>query len=131
MTPRRARSKVVSRARAREYAREAREVLEGAKHAHERKDVRIAALGAVNACVRASDSLCISALGEHAQGEDHAHAVEVLQRVPDGQELAAKLRLALQYKTQWSYGVARVSLTELTKVLRAAEVLVRAAEARA
>lgn len=125
------RAKVVPRSRAREFAREARDVLEAARRAHENGDVRLAAIGAVNACVRASDALSVAALGEHAQGDDHADAIALLERVPEGKRLAASLRLALQYKSQWSYGVNSIRSAELTKVIRAAENLVSAAESRA
>ncbi len=112
------------------YAREAREVLEGAKSASELGHARLAALGGVNACVRASDAICVAERGEYAQGEDHGQALSLLEQVPGGSALATKLRLALGYKSDWSYGVTAVSGPELVKVLRAAEALVVEAERR-
>lgn len=127
---RRGRTKRLSPGLAASFAQEAREVLDGAKRAHAAGDLRLAAVGAVNACVRASDALCVAALGRHAVGEDHREAIALLGQLPDGRALASKLEQALHHKTQWSYGIDRIAKTELLKVLRAAEALVVEAERR-
>ena len=55
----------------------------------------------------------------------------MLGMVPEGKVLVKKLRVALQYKSQWSYGVTNISQSDLKKVLRAAEALIEDAERRA
>jgi len=65
-------------------------------------------------------------------GGARARLVEVVLGIDDDLTVrhATKLRLALGYTSDWSYGVTAVSGPELVKVLRAAEALVVEAERR-
>jgi len=86
----------------------------------------------VHAGIAAADVVCCTALGRHAQGDDHNEAVALLSRVrPDGNELANSLRRLLGMKTRAGYGYAGVSADERRRAHRHTERLVRAARDRA
>jgi hypothetical protein len=85
----------------------------------------------VHAGIAAADVLCCVALGEHAQGEDHNEALDLLGRVrPDGPEFAKSLRPLLGMKTRAGYSHRAASSDDRKRALRHATKLVRAARDR-
>lgn len=85
----------------------------------------------VHAGVAAADVLCITAMGEYAQGDDHNAAVTHLSKVrPNGRELANSLRTLLSMKTRAGYSHEPVNATELKRAQRAAKRLVDTARER-
>ncbi|HWF56087.1 MAG TPA: hypothetical protein VG223_15730 [Solirubrobacteraceae bacterium] len=85
----------------------------------------------VHAGIAAADVLCCIALGEHAHGEDHNTALELLTRVrPNGNTLATSLRPLLGMKTRAGYSHRPVIPDDRKRAYRAAEKLVRAARDR-
>lgn len=80
----------------------------------------------VHAGIAAADVICCARLGRHARGDDHASAVEMLERAnPD---VAKHLRTLLSMKTKAGYTAIPVSGAEHTRAGRAARALVAAAE---
>jgi hypothetical protein len=85
----------------------------------------------VHGGIAAADVLSCVALGEHAQGEDHHEALDLLIRVrPGGVELAKSLRTLLGMKTRAGYSHRAVTVDDRKRALRHAEKLVRAARDR-
>ncbi len=85
----------------------------------------------VHAGVAAADVLCCIALGEHAQGERHDEALDLLTRVrPHGPDLAKSLRPLLGIKTRAGYSDRPVTREDCTRAQRHAAKLVRAARDR-
>jgi hypothetical protein len=85
----------------------------------------------VHAGIAASDALCCHLLGEHARGESHTEATNLIVRVrPDGADLARALSTLLGAKTRAGYGHEPVDRDARTRCERAAERLVRAARDR-
>lgn len=86
----------------------------------------------VHAGIAAADMLCCVALGEHAQDDDHAHAVGLLARVaPEGRDMSRSLRALLGLKTKAGYSARAVSVEDRKRALRNAQKLVIAARDRA
>ena len=82
----------------------------------------------VHAGIAAADAICCQALGEHARGESHQEAVQLLKRVrPDGPELANTLSALLGMKTRAAYGSEPVNGETRTRAGRGAAKLVIAA----
>jgi len=79
----------------------------------------------VHAGIAASDVICCARLGEHAQGESHAHAVALL-RTAD-KDAAKHLSTLLGLKTKSGYSHMPVTAGELKRAGRAAEALAEAA----
>jgi hypothetical protein len=89
----------------------------------------VAASLAVLAGIAASDTGCCAALGRRSRGQDHKHAVALLQQVsPGGPEAAKHLDRLLNIKDTAQYGVIDVSNTELRSAIRHAKALVEFAE---
>jgi hypothetical protein len=85
----------------------------------------------VHAGIAAADVLCCVGLGEHAQGEDHNQALELLNRVrPNGAELAKSLRTLLGMKTRAGYNHRPVIRDDRRRAYRHATKLVRTAHDR-
>jgi hypothetical protein len=85
----------------------------------------------VHAGIAAADVLCCVALGEHATGEDHNEALDLLTRVrPDRVELAKSLRPLLGMKTRAGYSHRAVASDDRKRALRHADKLVGAASDR-
>jgi hypothetical protein len=85
----------------------------------------------VQAGIAAADAICCRALGEHAQGEDHAQAVDLLRRAGnDGPQLASALAVLLGMKMRASYDAMPVSGGQRTRAHRQAKQLVDAARQR-
>lgn len=85
----------------------------------------------VHAGIAACDVLCCIALGEHALGENHNEAIELLTRVrPNGPDLAKSLRPLLGIKTRAGYSHQPVASDDRKRALRHADNLVRAARDR-
>jgi hypothetical protein len=85
----------------------------------------------VHAGIAAADAICCTALGEHAQGDNHTDAVALLQRVrPDGRGLGSALGVLLALKSRAGYSAQPVSADMRKRAQRAAEKLVDAASAR-
>jgi hypothetical protein len=86
----------------------------------------------VHAGIAAADAICCAALKEHAQGESHAEAVQLVKRVrPDGAALARALETLLGMKTRAGYGAQAATAAERRRAQRSAEKLLRAARDRA
>lgn len=86
----------------------------------------------VHAGIAASDAICCRVLGEHARGDDHNQATDLIGRVrPDGAELANALGVLLGAKTRAGYGHESVDAGTRMRCRRAAERLVQAARDRA
>jgi hypothetical protein len=85
----------------------------------------------VQAGIAAADAMCCHALGEHAQGEDHAQAIDLLRRLGnDGAQLASALAVLLAMKTKASYDALPVSGEQRARAHRRAKQLVEAARQR-
>ena len=86
----------------------------------------------VLAGIAAADVLCCVSLGEHAQGENHNDAVQLLRRVqPSGEDLAKSLSTLLTIKTKAAYSDRAVSAEDRKRAERSAARLVEAARDRA
>lgn len=81
----------------------------------------------VHAGIAAADVLCCRRLGEHAQGEDHNQAVELLAKAD--RPRAKDLRTLLEQKTRAGYGEQPSSRSDRLRAKRAASRLVEAARA--
>lgn len=82
----------------------------------------------VHAGIAAADAICCQALGEHARGESHQEAVQLLKRVrPEGNELGNGLNALLGMKTRAAYGSEPVSGELRLRARRGAQRLVTAA----
>ena len=79
----------------------------------------------VHAGIAASDVICCSDLGEHAQGENHNDAIGLLMRVD--KEAAKHLNTLLKLKTKSSYSHTSPTVEEFKRAGRAAEALVEKA----
>lgn len=85
----------------------------------------------IHAGIAAADVICCEALGEHAHGESHTDAVELLRRVrPDGSDLGNALGSLLGAKTRAGYGHQPVNKETRVRSTRAVETLLRAARDR-
>lgn len=80
---------------------------------------------AVHAGIAAADVVCCARLGQHASGDNHAEAVDLLARADPG--LAKDLRALLAMKTVAGYGARPSTVTSRRRAGRAATRLVRAA----
>lgn len=81
----------------------------------------------VDAGIAAADVMCCRRLGEHAQGQDHNDAIQLLAMVDD--TMAKPLRTLLTRKSGISYGDRALPAREFRKVERAATHLVQGAKA--
>jgi hypothetical protein len=79
----------------------------------------------VHAGIAASDVICCINLGEHAKGESHSDAVELLKRVD--KDAAKQLNILLNLKTKSGYSHTPVTAAEFKRVGRAATALVEKA----
>lgn len=71
----------------------------------------------VHSGIAAADAICCAALGEHAQGESHSDAVQLLAQVnPGGGELGLDLQTLLGLKTN-----RRVSFVQRAAAMRCAQ----------
>lgn len=79
----------------------------------------------VHAGVAAADVICCARLGKYSRGENHASAVELLDRASS--QDAKHLRTLLGMKTKAGYTAVPVSGSEHTRAGRAARALIEAA----
>lgn len=79
----------------------------------------------VHAGIAASDVICCVNLGEHAKGESHADAIELLKSADD--DGAKHLRALLNLKTKSGYSHTPVTAAEFKRADRAATTLVEKA----
>jgi hypothetical protein len=85
----------------------------------------------IHAGIAAADAICCAVLGEHAQGDDHQQAIELLRRVtPGGTDLAKALAVLLAMKTAAGYGAAPLTEEKAKRARRSADRLVLAARER-
>jgi hypothetical protein len=93
-------------------------------------EARNAAAGnAVLAAIAASDALTCLRLGRHSRGKGHSEAATLLRSLrPEGLRLAKDLATVLTVKDAAHYGSVFLSPTTLRSTLRAATLLVTAAE---
>lgn len=83
----------------------------------------------VHAGIAAADALCCAGLGEHAQGEKHDDAVQLLAKVDV--EASRALRALLGLKTKAGYSHTSATTGEFKRAGRSAEALVMSARRRA
>lgn len=83
----------------------------------------------VHAGIAAADALCCAGLGEHAQGEKHDDAVQLLAKVDV--EASRALRALLGLKTKAGYSHTSATADEFKRAGRNAEALVMQARRRA
>ncbi|MEV6621966.1 hypothetical protein AB0M83_19430 [Amycolatopsis sp. NPDC051106] len=76
----------------------------------------------VHAGIAAADALCCAGLGEHAQGENHNDAVQLLAKVDA--EASRALRALLGLKTKAGYSHTPATADEFKRAGRSAEALV-------
>lgn len=81
----------------------------------------------VHAGIAAADVICCARTGTHAQGEDHAEAVDLLASVD--KTMSKHLATLLGMKTQVGYGDRRSGATDRRRAQRAMSALIDAAEA--
>lgn len=79
----------------------------------------------VHAGIAAADAICCARLGEHAQGENHNEAVELLRRADKGS--ARHLATLLGMKSKAAYGYSPATDDDRKRAGRAAEALVETA----
>lgn len=79
----------------------------------------------VHAGIAASDVICCINLGQHAKGESHSDAVELLKRVD--KDAAKHLNTLLNLKTKSGYSHTPVTSAEFKRAGRAATALVEKA----
>jgi hypothetical protein len=79
----------------------------------------------IQAGIAASDVICCTRLGQHAQGQDHNEAVTLLSQADS--ESAKHLRVLLGMKTKAAYSHTGVSAGDAKRAGRAAETLVETA----
>lgn len=85
----------------------------------------------VHSGIAAADAICCAALGEHAQGESHSDAVQLLAQVnPGGGELGLDLQTLLGLKTRAGYSYEPVNAEMRKRPRRAATRLLDAARER-
>jgi len=85
----------------------------------------------IHAGIAAADVICCQELGEHAQGEKHTDAIDLLRRAgKGGGELAKALSTLLGVKTRAGYGHQPVNKDTRVRSTRAAEKLLQAARDR-
>ena len=80
----------------------------------------------VHAGIAAADVICCRALGEHAQGDNHNEAVELLGQVDS--DAANDLERLLRMKTKAGYSARSVSRKDRKQAERAASRLVDKAQ---
>jgi hypothetical protein len=76
----------------------------------------------VHAVIAASDVICCTSMGEHAQGENHNEAVGLLMKAD--KDAAKHLNTLLKLKTKSSYSHTPATTDEFKRAGRAAEALV-------
>lgn len=79
----------------------------------------------VHAGIAASDVICCSSLGRHAQGDSHEEAATLLASAD--RDAAKHLRTLLRLKTKAGYGHTPATIEEVKKANRAADALVEKA----
>lgn len=79
----------------------------------------------IQAGIAASDVICCTRLGKHAQGQDHSEAVTLLSQA--NSESANHLRVLLGMKTKAAYSHTGISTGDAKRAGRAAEALVETA----
>jgi hypothetical protein len=79
----------------------------------------------VHAGIAAADAICCARLGEHAQGDSHHEAVELLRKADKG--AAGHLGTLLGMKSKAAYGYAPATDDERKRAGRAAEALTETA----
>jgi hypothetical protein len=83
-----------------------------------------------HAGIAAADVICCRNLGEHAYGDSHHEAVQLLRTVrPNGPKLAQALNALLTVKTRAGYSSEPVTADQRKRAGRAARQLVDAARA--
>lgn len=79
----------------------------------------------IQAGIAASDVICCTRLGQHAQGQDHNEAVALLSQAHS--ESAKHLRVLLGMKTKADYSHTGISAADAKRAGRAADALVETA----
>lgn len=85
----------------------------------------------VHAGIAAADAICCHELQQHAQGQNHNDAVQLIRQVkPDGKQLGAALARLLKYKTRAGYSAIPVNADMRKQSREAATKLLTAANDR-
>lgn len=83
----------------------------------------------IHAGIAAADVICCARLGRHAQGDNHADAVDLLGSVNG--PLATSLDTLLKLKTRSAYSELNATPSDRRRAKRAADKLLSVAEAAA
>jgi len=89
----------------------------------------VAAALAVLAGIAASDAACCSALGRRSRSPDHRDAMELLEQIAGGHEMATALGRLLDVKDTAQYGLINLSPQQLNAALRRTRNLLEYAQA--
>lgn len=82
----------------------------------------------IHAGIAAADVICCRVLGQHARGQNHGEAIELVSRAD--KQAARHLSALLKHKTRLGYGARPVSGADYTRVQRAATWLFEAMNAQ-
>ena len=102
--PKPTRTRPVSAAHVRAYARKAEEYAAAATSELEAERYIAATSLAIHAAINAADAVCGARLGQRAAGEDHDQVLALLRQAgPDGAKVEEELRRLLPLKTKAEY----------------------------
>jgi hypothetical protein len=91
--------------------------------------LRVAVANAVHAGIAAADAMCCARLGQHAVGDDHRAAADLVKGIGrEGDEAAEALAVLLGIKNKAQYQTAGVGKSETTGAVRRARNLVELAD---
>lgn len=91
--------------------------------------LRVAVANAVHAGIAAADAMCCARLGQHAVGDDHRAAADLVKGIGrEGDEAAEALAVLLGIKNKAQYQTAGVGKSETTGAVRRARTLVELAD---
>jgi len=122
------RSRQVTAAQARAYARKAEQYLAAAADELAAGRLTVATSLAIHAGINAADCVCGIRLGRRAAGQDHDEALALLRTAgPDGVEVTRGLARLLPIKTRTEYEPDDVPAGEAAKAVQRAERCVRVA----
>lgn len=88
----------------------------------------VAVSNAVLSGIASSDAGCCASLNLRSRSADHRDAVQLIRRIPEGEEVSNDLRRLLGLKDDSQYGVKQISATDEKKSLRWARNLLDFAE---
>lgn len=128
MSPKDLPTRPADRAHARSRLRISRKYLEVAEIAatEDGEAINVAVGLAVLAGIAASDAICIRGIGVRYSGSDHAAAADLLARIDAA--LGERLRVLVALKPSSHYGDDLLTTRDRVRALRAAHILIDAAQ---